>query len=215
MKKLTRSFYYQNGLELSKALLGKVLVHKTALGTIRCIITETEAYMGVIDKASHAYNGLRSNRTETMYHKGGTSYVYLIYGMYHCMNVVANHTGIPEAVLIRGVVPYDEASKQLMLQLHPVKQEKHLSDGPGKLCLAMSIDRLILTMQKKQRIILGVSICQRHWNPDPVPLNNLAESFHIHIVQNSIPNAHLPSQLTLAHNRRYWSDNPSCYPCIP
>lgn len=141
MKKLTRSFYYQNGLELSKALLGKVLVHKTALGTIRCIITETEAYMGVIDKASHAYNGLRSNRTETMYHKGGTSYVYLIYGMYHCMNVVANHTGIPEAVLIRGVVPYDEASKQLMLQLHPVKQEKHLSDGPGKLCLAMSIDR--------------------------------------------------------------------------
>lgn len=141
MQKLTRSFYYQNGIDLSKALLGKVLVHKTHLGTIRCIITETEAYMGVTDKASHAYNGLRSPRTETMYHKGGTSYVYLIYGMYNCMNVVANKTGIPEAVLIRGVIPYDEASKKLMLQLHPVKQEKHLSDGPGKLCLAMNIDR--------------------------------------------------------------------------
>lgn len=141
MKKLTRSFYYQNGIDLSKALLGKVLIHKTDLGIIRGIITETEAYMGIIDKASHAYNGLRSNRTEPMYHKGGTSYVYLIYGMYCCMNVVANHTDIPEAVLLRSVIPYDEASKRLMLQLHPVKQEKSLSNGPGKLCLAMNIDR--------------------------------------------------------------------------
>lgn len=141
MKKLSRTFYYQNAIDLSKSLLGKVLVHKTSLGTIRAIITETEAYMGVVDKASHAYNGLRSNRTETMYHKGGTAYVYLIYGMYNCMNVVANRSGIPEAVLIRSVVPYDKASKQLMMQLHPVKQEKHLSDGPGKLCLAMDIDR--------------------------------------------------------------------------
>lgn len=141
MKKLTRSFYYQNGIDLSKALLGKVLVHKTSLGTIRGIITETEAYMGVIDKASHAYRGLRSNRTEPMYHKGGTSYVYLIYGMYCCMNVVANHENIPEAVLLRSVLPYDAASKRLMQQLHPVKQEKSLSNGPGKLCLAMDIDR--------------------------------------------------------------------------
>lgn len=141
MKKLTRSFYYQNGIDLSKALLGKILVHNTDLGIIRGIITETEAYMGISDKASHAYKGLRSNRTEPMYHKGGTSYVYLIYGMYCCMNVVANHADIPEAVLLRSVLPYDEASKRLMLQLHPVKQEKSLSNGPGKLCLAMGIDR--------------------------------------------------------------------------
>lgn len=141
MRKLPRSFYYQNGIDLSKALLGKVLVHKTRLGTIRGIITETEAYMGASDKASHAYQGLRSNRTETMYHKGGTAYVYLIYGMYCCMNVVANHVDIPEAVLIRGVRPYDTSSRRIMMKLHPVKQEKSLANGPGKLCLAMEIDR--------------------------------------------------------------------------
>lgn len=141
MKKLSRSFYYQNGIDLSKALLGKIMVHKTELGIIRGIITETEAYMGVGDKASHAYKGLRSSRTEPMYHKGGTAYVYLIYGMYNCMNVVANHENIPEAVLIRSVIPFDKASRQRMLQLHPVKQETALSNGPGKLCLAMNIDR--------------------------------------------------------------------------
>ena len=140
MKKLTRSFYYQDGISLAKALLGKVLVHKTQHGIIRGIITETEAYMGVTDKASHAYNGLRSRRTETMYHKGGTAYVYLIYGMYCCMNVVANHVDIPEAVLIRGVIPYDETSRGIMKALHPVQKESALSDGPGKLCLAMEID---------------------------------------------------------------------------
>lgn len=140
MKKLQRSFYYQNGIELAKNLLGKVLVHKTEPGTIRGIITETEAYMGISDKASHAYQGLRSKRTETMYHKGGTAYVYLIYGMYSCMNVVANRSEIPEAVLIRGVLPYDKASERIMQQLHPVKQERSLSNGPGKLCLAMKID---------------------------------------------------------------------------
>lgn len=141
MKKLTRSFYNQDGIALSKALLGKVLVRKTSLGTVRGIITETEAYMGVTDKASHAYNGLRSHRTETMYHKGGTAYVYLIYGMYSCMNIVANRIDIPEAVLIRGVVPFDDVSKATMKKLRPVRKESSLSDGPGKLCLAMEIDR--------------------------------------------------------------------------
>ena len=141
MKKLTRNFYRKDGLTLAKELIGKVLIHKTEHGVIKGIITETEAYMGVIDKASHAYGGLRSNRTETMYHDGGTSYVYLIYGMYYCMNVVANKKDIPEAVLIRGVHPYDKASLKIMKELRKADKVKNLCNGPGKLCIAMDINK--------------------------------------------------------------------------
>ena len=98
--RLERDFFLTDGITLAKKLLGKIMVHETADGPIRAVITETEAYMGAIDKGSHAYGGRRTNRTETMFHIGGTSYVYLIYGMYFCMNVVANEAEIPQAVLI-------------------------------------------------------------------------------------------------------------------
>ena len=94
-----------SALELSEKLLGKTLVHIVDGVKIGGVITETEAYMGVGDKASHAYGGRRTARTETMYLEGGCAYVYLIYGMYSCMNITANMSGIPEAVLIRAVYP--------------------------------------------------------------------------------------------------------------
>ena len=97
--------------------------------------------MGATDKGSHAYGNKRTDRTETMFHIGGTSYVYLIYGMYYCMNVVANEVNIPEAVLIRKVEPADEESRHRMLARRKVKNEKNLSDGPGKLCIAMDITK--------------------------------------------------------------------------
>ena len=97
--------------------------------------------MGAIDKGSHAYGGRRTNRTETMFHIGGTSYVYLIYGMYFCMNVVANEAEIPQAVLIRKTEPADEESRQRMFARRQVKNMKNLSDGPGKLCIAMDITK--------------------------------------------------------------------------
>lgn len=117
MKRLERDFFMTDALELSKNLIGKILVHETPLGMVRGIITETEAYMGVEDKGSHTYQGKRTERTEPMFHIGGTSYVYLIYGMYSCVNVTAGQADVPMAALIRMVEPYDEESRNIMEQL--------------------------------------------------------------------------------------------------
>ncbi|MCM1327404.1 MAG: DNA-3-methyladenine glycosylase [Bacteroidales bacterium] len=163
--RLPRDFFTRDGIALAKDLLGKILVHHTRIGVIRGVITEVESYMGEEDKGSHTYGGRRTERTEPMYHIGGTSYVYLIYGMYSCMNIAAMTEGIPQAVLIRSVVPADEVSRQRMYELRlaarkvknaekknqsPNKRnaeqayknlQKHLADGPGKMCIAMDITR--------------------------------------------------------------------------
>ncbi len=115
--RLPRDFFSRDGLIVARELLGKILVHETSVGTIRGIITEVESYMGINDKGSHTYGGRRTERTEPMFHKGGTSYVYFTYGMYHCMNIATGQEGDPQAVLIRSVVPADEESRQRMLQL--------------------------------------------------------------------------------------------------
>lgn len=161
-KRLKREFFARDGLTVAKDLLGRILVHETKLGVVRGIITETEGYMGETDKGSHTYGGRRTERTEPMYHAGGTSYVYLIYGMYSCMNIAAMTEGIPQAVLLRSVLPADEESKRLMTSLRleeqnrrrarqgkspytmdvcPKSLRKNLADGPGKLCIAMGITR--------------------------------------------------------------------------
>ena len=160
--RLPREFFTRDGIKVARELMGKILVHETSHGTIRGIVTEVESYMGENDKGSHTYGGRRTERTEPMYHIGGTSYVYLIYGMYSCMNVACMTDGIPQAVLLRSVVPADEASEKLMqkLRLEPVNRKqqqkgkepysmeklpdsikKHLADGPGKMCIAMDITR--------------------------------------------------------------------------
>lgn len=167
-ERLSRSFFAREGLTVAKELLGKVLVHETPIGTIRGIITEVESYMGVEDKGSHTYGGRRTERTEPMFHIGGTSYVYFTYGMYHCMNIATDVEDNPQAVLIRSVVPADIASQERMLDLRleaslasirkrkeakgeeltPSEVErkkksllKHLADGPGKLCIAMGVNK--------------------------------------------------------------------------
>ena len=160
--RLSREFFTRDGLTVAKELLGKILVHHTPYGVTRGIITEVESYMGEEDKGSHTYGGKRTERTEPMYHVGGTSYVYLIYGMYSCMNIACMTEGIPQAVLLRSVVPADEASGSIMTKLRlellnrkqikkdkpiftednpPVSIKKHLADGPGKMCIAMDISR--------------------------------------------------------------------------
>lgn len=160
--RLPRDFFTRDGLTVAKELLGKILVHETDHGTIRGVITEVESYMGEEDKGSHTYGGKRTERTEPMYHIGGTSYVYLIYGMYSCMNIACMTDGIPQAVLLRSVEPADEVSAQIMrkLRLEPINHRqlkknkpvfteehlpdslvKHLADGPGKMCIAMDISR--------------------------------------------------------------------------
>lgn len=155
MRPLGWEFYSCSALEMSEKLLGKTLVHVVDGIPIGGIITETEAYMGVSDKASHAYGGRRTARTETMYLRGGHSYVYLIYGMYSCMNITASVYGNPEAVLIRSVVPYFGVEKLYELvktrsrrrglpesydELSE-KQKLTLTNGPGKLCTAVGLSR--------------------------------------------------------------------------
>ena len=152
--KSERDFYLTDGITLAKKLLGKTLVHKIGERELCGVITETEAYMGVLDKASHAYGGKRTKRTETMYFPGGYSYVYLIYGMYSCMNITANKEGIPEAVLIRAIKPvgdisfmYEKIKEKSRRSTLPEsvcelkeKELRALTNGPGKLCIAMDID---------------------------------------------------------------------------
>ena len=134
---LNRDFYIKDGITLAKDLLGKILVKEIDGVLYKGRIVETEAYMGVIDKACHAYNNRRTKRTEAMYREGGYSYIYLIYGMYHCFNVTASITDNPEAVLIRALEPLD--NKDIMLKIRKVKSEKYIANGPGKLTKALGI----------------------------------------------------------------------------
>src|SRR5262245_1386965 len=106
MPKLQRSFYLrENVLKIAEELLGKFLVTKFNGVITSGMITEAEAYAGVIDSASHAFKGRRTERTEIMYALGGTAYIYLCYGIHHLFNVVTNEEDVPHAVLIRALEP--------------------------------------------------------------------------------------------------------------
>jgi DNA-3-methyladenine glycosylase len=141
MKKLPREFYTRpNVLEVARDLLGKKLVVPAKNGArVSGIIVETEAYRGPEDRASHAYNGRRTNRTETMYGIGGIAYVYFVYGMYNQFNVVTNDADVPHAILVRAVEPVE--GLVLMRRRREGRSERELTSGPGRLCLAMGIDR--------------------------------------------------------------------------
>ena len=140
MSKLPKDFYLQeNVVELSKQLLGKILFTKEGKTITAGIITETEAYAGTTDKASHAYGGRRTERTETMYAEGGVSYVYLCYGMYSLFNVVTNRKDIPHAVLVRAIQPM-EGIKTILQRRKSDNLKKGLTTGPGKVSMALGIN---------------------------------------------------------------------------
>lgn len=147
MKTLDREFYNRDSIDVAMDLLGKVLVHEIPGSRMVAKIVEVEAYMGVEDKAAHSYGGRRTKRVEVMYGAPGFSYVYLIYGMYHCFNIVTNVEETPQAVLIRAVEPIDglEAMAQYRFKKSYDSLTKSqiigLSNGPGKLCKALSIDK--------------------------------------------------------------------------
>ncbi len=143
---LPESFFHsRTALELAPALLG-VHINIPAEGIV-CRITETEAYMGAGDAACHASDGRRTARTEVMFRRGGIFYVYLIYGMYHCANIVSGKEGSGEAVLLRSVEileGHDSASLRRYGKPYgqlSAYQKKNLCNGPGKLCLALGIDK--------------------------------------------------------------------------
>jgi len=141
MKKLPREFYTRpDVLAVARDLLGKKLVVPGRNGhRVSGIIVETEAYRGPEDRASHAWNGRRTQRTETMYGAGGTAYVYFVYGMYNQFNVVTNVEDIPHAVLVRALEPSEGLAS--MRRRRRGRSEYELTSGPGRLCLAMGIDR--------------------------------------------------------------------------
>ncbi len=137
--KLPRSFYLRDGLEVAEQLVGKLLVHDSPEGLTSGRIVELEAYMGECDRACHAYGGRRTDRTEILYHEGGHAYVYLIYGMYNCMNIIANEEGIPNCIFIRALEPVEGI--ELMKFRRGRENIRNLCSGPGKLCIAMGITR--------------------------------------------------------------------------
>ncbi|WP_223069335.1 DNA-3-methyladenine glycosylase [Paenibacillus caui] len=130
-------------LEAAPLLLGHTLVRTTEDGEIRCRIIETEAYGGIHDKGSHAFGGRNTERTRVMFGRGGMAYIYLIYGMYHCLNIVTGSEGDPQAVLIRAVEPLSERDERIMALYRGTKSRKaaDVSNGPGKLCRALRIDK--------------------------------------------------------------------------
>lgn len=140
-KTLPREFYLRDAREVARALLGQELVHEGSAGVASGIIVETEAYLGVVDRASHAFGGRMSSRTAIMYEEGGHAYVYLIYGMYWCLNITAQGVGTPECVLIRALQPVN--GLDLMRRRRHAEAGKrlaNLTNGPGKLCLALGVD---------------------------------------------------------------------------
>ena len=139
--KLRRSFYTRpNVVTVARDLLGKLLVVPALNGErVSGMIVETEAYRGPLDRAAHSYGGRRTKRTEPMYAIGGTAYVFFVYGMYYQFNVVTNAAETPHAVLIRALEPVEGI--ELMHQRRHGQPDRNLTKGPGKLCIALGIDR--------------------------------------------------------------------------
>ena len=141
-KRLEREFFLKDTKSVAKELLGKYLVRTTSTGNMIGMIIEVEAYLGPYDKASHSYDYKKTERTKVMYMKPGTLYIYLIYGLYHCLNVITEPEGMPCAVLIRQLYPI--AGIDLMFKNRNAKTDKNfknLTDGPGKLCMALNISK--------------------------------------------------------------------------
>ena len=129
MRTLPRSFYDRSTIEVAEELLGKHLVHRTDGGERVGRIVEVEAYLGAHDRAAHSAKGL-TGRTRVMFGPPGHAYVYLIYGIHHCLNVVTERAGHGSAVLLRAV--------------EPVRNIGGRTCGPGLLCQAMGIDRRLI-----------------------------------------------------------------------
>lgn len=135
---LPRTFYRQPTLKIANELLGKYLVRKWSDSFIIGKIVETEAYIGEEDPACHAARG-KTDRNGVMYGQPGFAYIYFIYGMYFCLNVVTGEKGFPAAILIRAVEPF--SGIELMKKFRKTDLERNLTNGPGKLCQAFGLNR--------------------------------------------------------------------------
>ncbi len=139
-ERLTRRFYRRDPVRLAKALLGQILVRRLDDGQeLTGRIVEVEAYLGVKDRAAHSYGGRRTKRNASMWLDGGHAYVYFVYGMHWCCNVVAEHEEVPTACLIRALEPLEGLEE--MKRRRGKARETELCSGPAKLAQALAIDR--------------------------------------------------------------------------
>lgn len=137
--KLDRDFYTRESVTtIARELIGKYIFTNINGMVSSGMITETEAYEGITDRASHAFNNRRTNRTEVMFAEGGVAYVYLCYGVHHLFNIVTNIRDIPHAVLLRGIQPM-EGVKFMESRIGKTYRGAGFSDGPGKAAKALGI----------------------------------------------------------------------------
>ncbi|MGE0528114.1 MAG: DNA-3-methyladenine glycosylase [Bdellovibrionales bacterium] len=138
--RLTREFYARDTIDVARELLGKRLVHRLPDGArVSGRIVETEAYLGLEDPACHSFGGRCTPRTAVMYGDPGLSYIYFIYGVHFCFNVVTVARDVPEAVLVRALEPVEGIER--MYAREPGLPPHRLANGPGKLCLALGLGR--------------------------------------------------------------------------
>jgi len=143
--RLQKDFYRQDTVDVARGLLGRLLVHRLPNGTrLSGRIVETEAYLGIDDPAAHSFGGRRTPRTEAMFGEAGLSYVYFIYGVYFCFNVVTAKRDVPEAVLVRALEPVEGLAlmrRDWRKRGRPEIRPEHIANGPGKLCIALGLNR--------------------------------------------------------------------------
>lgn len=135
---IPRSFYERDTIAVARELLGQIIVRETDEGVTRARIVETEAYLGEKDDAAHSYRG-RTERVRVQFGPKGHAYIYMIYGMYYCLNITSGPPGVPEAILIRALEPLSGLA--LMAQRRKTEKPRNFCSGPGKLCKAMDIGR--------------------------------------------------------------------------
>ena len=148
-KTIGNNFFERDTVEVAKNLLGKKIIRNISGNFFCAKIVETEAYLGLEDKACHSYGGNITKRNEILYKEAGTIYVYLIYGMYNLLNIVTKNENDPEAVLIRAVEPIENIDAMAVNRFGKIYkdlssyQKKNLTNGPGKLTMAMGIERAL------------------------------------------------------------------------
>jgi DNA-3-methyladenine glycosylase len=185
-KVLPESFYHQPTLQLAPALLGKVLIHYSADCTTSGMIVETEAYMGAHDRAAHSYGNRRTKRTEVMFGANGFAYVYQMHQQ-SLLNVVSGGEGTPEAVLIRALEPVEgielmrvRRKLEKRVKSGGVANDVMLTNGPGKLCQAMGIDRSFYGVSfvgSKLQILQGEDVAADHVCSGPrIGIENTGEA---------------------------------------
>jgi DNA-3-methyladenine glycosylase len=162
---LGREFYQRPTRAVARDLLGKLLVRALPEGVVAARLVEVEAYLGVSDPAAHTFGGRRTARNEVMWGDGGHLYVYFVYGMHFCMNVVTRTAGVPQAVLLRAALPV--RGEEIVGARRAGRAGPHVFDGPARLCQGLGVDRELngadLTTGTAIWLASDGVVCGRSW----------------------------------------------------